>query len=77
MEDIPKSIIVILLILTVVISVLGTWTVLDEIEKSKMKIVEVGQNGQVRLNILPNPTEKSKQESFASGKVSLKILEAE
>jgi len=72
MDDIPKSIIIILLILTVVISVLGTWTVIDEVEKTK-----AAQNpaiGQVRLNILGNPEQKS---SYGSGKVTLNILEGE
>ncbi len=74
MKDIPKSIIIILLVLVVVISVLGTWTVLDEIEKSKVK-PSSSSTGQVRLQIL-NP-DQDKQESLGSGKVSLEILEAE
>jgi len=72
MKDIPKSIVVILLVLVVIISVLGTWTVLDEIEKSKITQQSAG-TGQVRLNIL-NP-DQEKQESFGSSKVSLEILE--
>jgi len=74
MKDIPKSIVVILLVLVVIISVLGTWTVLDEIEKNKLTPQSSG-TGQVRLQIL-NP-DQEKQESFGSGKVSLEILEAE
>ncbi len=74
MKDIPKSIVVILLVLVVVISVLGTWTVLDEIEKNKLTPQASG-TGQVRLNIL-NP-DQEKQESVGSGKVSLNIKEAE
>lgn len=74
MKDIPKSIVVILLVLVVVISVLGTWTVLDEIEKNKLTPQSSG-TGQVRLNIL-NP-DQEKQESFGSGKISLNIKETE
>ena len=73
MKDIPKSIVIILLVLVVVISILGTWTVLDEIEKSKLS-AKSSAAGTVKLQILSNPNQ-NKQESFGSGKVSLNILE--
>jgi len=70
MKDLPKSIVIMLLVLVVVISVLGTWTVLDEIEKTKLA-KQTTATGKVRLNIL-NPEQKN---SMGSGKVSLNILE--
>ena len=72
MKDIPKSIVIILLVLVVVISILGTWTVLDEIEKSRITQQTTGA-GQVRLSIL-NP-DQEKPETMGSGKVSMNILE--
>ena len=75
MKDIPKSIVIILLVLVVVISVLGTWTVLDEIEKNKV-LPQSSATGQVRLQIL-NPNQQTGPKSVGSGQVSLEILEAE
>ena len=53
-EDIPKRVILVLLILTVVISILGTWTVLDAV--SSARIEQTSSQGQVSIGILtPNP----------------------
>lgn len=74
-REIPKSIVVILLVLTVIISILGTWTILDALEKAKTIPTEPSYGAaNVRLNInkpLENPV------SLGQGKVSIKILEAE
>ncbi len=75
MKDIPKSLVVILLILVIVISVLGTWTVLDEIEKAQNVPTQTGTApasavGKVRFTI-GSPEEVV--ESSVTGKVVLKI----
>ncbi len=38
MEDIPKSVILVLLVITVLVSVLGTWTVMDQLSGSKIQV---------------------------------------
>ena len=58
-EDISKNTIIILVILTVVISVLGTWTVLNEV--NNIKVVSSGQ--------------PDSGESHTSGKVTLTVTE--
>jgi len=39
MDDIPKGVILVLLIITVLISVLGTWTVLDQVTNTNVRYV--------------------------------------
>ena len=56
-EDISKNTIIILVILTVVISLLGTWTVLNEVNKIKFTSPEVEReslsSGKIILTIDP------------------------
>jgi amino acid transporter len=71
MKDIPRSIVIILLILVIVISVLGTWTVLDEVGKTKSTTyTQPTATGKVKLNIIA-PEER--EPSQTTGKVILNI----
>ena len=72
MGDIPRSVVIILLILVIIISILGTWTVLDEISKTKSAAGtdQSTATGKVRLNILA-PSEA--EPSHATGRVVLDI----
>jgi len=77
-KEVPKSVIIILLVLTVIISVLGTWTVLDELEKVAISSKPNSATGNVRLDI-NNPNNENPindVNSFGEGKISLRILEA-
>ena len=78
-REIPKSIVVILLVLTVIISILGTWTVLDELERAKMApTVPSNGVGHVRFRIInPGQIITDNPVSLQKGKVSMRILEAE
>jgi hypothetical protein len=38
MDDIPRSVILVLLVITVLISVLGTWTVMDQLSSAKVPV---------------------------------------
>jgi hypothetical protein len=73
--EISKSVIVVLLVLTVIISILGTWTVLDEMQNVKtVPAIPSREYGDVKLNINNIP---GASHTFGEGKVSIKILEAE
>jgi hypothetical protein len=74
--DLPKSIVVILVLLTVMISVLGTWSMMQEINNMKGAPVSTtsSTNGEVSITIA-KPAEP--QISQAHGKVSLTITEAQ
>ena len=53
-EEISKNTIIILVVLTVIISLLGTWTVLTEVNKVKMDDDGTSSiSGQVKLTINP------------------------
>jgi len=55
MEDIPKGVILVLLIITVLISVLGTWTVLDQISSTHVQYVgEDKPIANARIGIMVN-----------------------
>ena len=74
-DDIPKRVILVLLILTIVISVLGTWTVLDAVSTARPKAPSKAQ-ANVKLGILdPNtvPEEPAPKESTAQGVVGITI----
>ncbi|KHO46129.1 MAG: hypothetical protein QS98_C0005G0076 [archaeon GW2011_AR3] len=62
--DVSKKTVVILLVITIVVSVLGVWTVLDRADYAQSTRVPVVQ-GQVSLNILPSEP-ASAQEATAS-----------
>ncbi len=54
-EDLPQSIVVILVILAVAISILGTFTVVNELNKLNNARVDNGnqlQSGKIQLNII-------------------------
>ena len=75
-DDISNKTIVVLVILTVIISLLGTLIVMNEVSNMKFSgskgISSSGSSGKVELTILPAP-EKSEPDS-ATGMVSLEIL---
>lgn len=70
--DISKTTITVLVLLTLMISVIGTWTVLNEVNGVKVVSQGSSTSGVVSLNIQPpsQPTEPV----AASGKVVLNIL---
>lgn len=56
-EDIPKRVILVLLVLTIMISVLGTWTVLDAVSGAQKYMPSSDDDaGHVSLSILPPGT---------------------
>lgn len=73
--DVSRSTIIVLVMLTLIISVLGTWTVLHETNPVKVvsrNALPVG--GEVRLNILPPGTDPNQGPiSSTTGQVSLII----
>lgn len=71
-NDISKTTITILVLLTLMISIIGTWTVLNEVNNVKIVSQESTSSGIVSLNLQsPNqPTEPV----AASGRVVLNIL---
>lgn len=66
-ESISKSTILVLVILTVVISLLGTWTVLNEVNSVKVITPESSKDstssGEVRLTVIepPEPVQSTGQ----------------
>lgn len=69
--DLGKSTIVVLVLLTLVISVIGTWTVLNEVSKIKTPgPIPATTNGNIKLNLLPF---NGIIGSHTSGKVALTI----
>ena len=74
-EDIPKRVILVLLILTIVISVLGTWTVLDAASSARPMVTKDKSGGQVSLTIIdPNKPLAEPIESNDQGQVNLNII---
>jgi heme/copper-type cytochrome/quinol oxidase subunit 2 len=76
-DDIPKRVILVLLILTIVVSVLGTWTVLDAVSSTQPKPSPSQTEGNVEINILPSNTvlqEPAPQLSESQGVVGLTIV---
>ena len=79
-EDVPKTIILSLLILTVLISVLGTWTVLDKVNDVRVQYAVEDQhtdNGNVRIGFLdPNDVkEEVPSSAAATGNVVIGFME--
>ena len=76
-EDIPKMVILVLLVLTIIISALGTWTVLDAVSRAQPSMVpESRTRGDVMINILPTePGAEEPQASDAQGVVGLTVVE--
>ena len=55
-EDISRNIVVVMLVVAVLISLLGTWTVISTI--NTMTVVDNGEDrvtGRVSVEVLPNP----------------------
>lgn len=70
-EDLPKSIVVVLVILAVAISVLGTFTVLSEMNKLKTAPEYTGQrvtSGEIKLRV-----EDPNGPTSATGQIILKV----
>ncbi len=82
MDDIPKGIILVLLIITVLISVLGTWTVLDQVNslKGAQPVIQEKStsSAQVAIKIIdPNAPRPEPKTAKATGMVAIKILNPE
>jgi len=64
-KDIPKATIAVLLVLTILVSIIGTWTVLESISIKESSSFEKGvgtTGGEVRLNII-EPIERKEDSS--------------
>lgn len=77
-EDISRTTIAVLLVLTIVVSVIGTWTVLEGVGTvGSAKMVKYQTTAQVRVGI-NTPVEGAEAPAptpgVAKGKVSIKIL---
>lgn len=72
-NDISKRTVLVLLVLTLVVSVVGTWTVLS-MPKEVYKTVEVGGPQHAKVNLAINEPTEPVIDSV-SGKVALKIGE--
>jgi hypothetical protein len=76
-DDLPKSIIVILVILAVAISILGTFTVVSEVSKLNTAPVyrerdNTAQGAKVALQVIDPQTQDS-----ATGKVMFQVVDRE
>ncbi|NTV23366.1 MAG: hypothetical protein HGA85_03250 [Nanoarchaeota archaeon] len=75
-EDLPKSIVVVLVVLAVVISVLGTFTVLSELNRVNQAPLYKGaseQSARVSITVLDHKAGLSS----ATGKVTLRVQRPE
>lgn len=75
-DEISKNTIIVLVVLTVVISLLGTWTVINEVNNIKLTSQTLNkgtQSGQVTLTIDPSPPPIEKIE--ATGQVVLSKIQ--
>ena len=79
MEDISKTTIAVLLILVVLISIIGTWVVLNSIisiqQQPPTQITQTQTQGNLRLNVL-NPIPQS-EPSYSSGNLRLEVVRHE
>ena len=78
-EDISKTTVGVLLILVIVISIIGTWVVLDKTSNLDYQPnIKSTTQGYIKLQILPtNSTQPEKsisKPSYATGYVTLNIL---
>jgi hypothetical protein len=74
-DDVPKTIILSLLVLTVLISVLGTWTVMDKLNGVKVKLVnteDTTAQGNVKFTYINPTNEAPKTIAPAVGEVTFK-----
>ena len=71
-EDIPKTTIVVLLVLTVIISIACTWVVLDKTMSANVGYVmdEDESSGQVKINIVAGGEQLSASAPVTGGAVS-------
>ena len=74
-NDISKRTVLVLLILTLVISVVGTWTILSQ-PTTIYKTIKIGapESGKVLLNIAPPEAPQPPAIAKDGGKVSVNIL---
>jgi hypothetical protein len=73
--DISKTTLAVLVILTLMISIIGTWTVLNEISAVKLYAkAPSSSSGVVKLNVLPPPGSVPAQASSTTGMVVMNII---
>ncbi|MBW2984587.1 hypothetical protein KY361_05700 [Candidatus Woesearchaeota archaeon] len=75
-DDIPKTTIVVLLVLTVVISIACTWVVLDNTMSTRVGYITEGntESGQVRINIGPGEEQAPPITGEAVSNVRINII---
>lgn len=74
MEDISKTTIAVLLILVVLISVIGTWVVLNSIitiQQPTTQLTQSHSQGNLRLTVLPPPEPPTKSADQATIKLTV------
>ncbi len=74
-NNISAKLIIILVILTVVISLLGTWTVLNGINNINAVSPRNSDEGNVKLNILPNDNVQSQTTATGQATAAVNIEE--
>ena len=74
-NDISRQTIVVLVVLAVLISLLGTWTVLTEVSRVKVKGSNVA-SADVKLTILPQESTQTEEPEVVSttGMVAFRII---
>jgi len=73
--DISKSTVLVLLVLTLVVSVVGTWTILSQ-PTTIYKTIELGapQHGEVRIGIGGPAVSVPQEPASEAGKVNINVL---
>ncbi len=76
--DVPSNVILVLLILTIILSAISTWVVLDTINQVKQQYLSVPsiQKGQISMDILPRPGQESTSggiESRVTGGITFEV----
>lgn len=77
--DVPRKVILVLLILTIILSAISTWVVLDTINQVKKEYLSMPsiQKGQISIDILPRPGQESTSggiDSRVTGGVTFDVI---
>lgn len=76
-EDLSKKTIMILVVLTLMISGLGTWAVISELNAANIP-VQSGNQGSGRVNLeIVSPTDNAPVTNSATGQVTFEITKPE
>lgn len=72
-NDVSKRTVLVLLVITVLVSVVGTWTVLNSMDSTHVEWTAKGEPsaGQIKLNVLPDSTPEP---DLTTGNVVFNVL---